>query len=261
MGDLLSIYDQYASVYDASGQIRFTLQMLPYLEALLERHPVAKGTMLELACGTGTMALAMARKGWRVIGVDASPQMLAEAQRKLETARREVPEPLEVTWVQQDMRMLKLKEPFSLATCFYDSLNYMLTSDDLEQVFRGVYTALAPGGLFLFDMNTPWALETYWDDSTYMTDAPNCTVILASVFDPYRQRTTVTVTSFAREGELYRKSVEVHTEQGYPREHVATLLTDAGLQIEGMYHCFTFEPPAASCPRILWAARKPRLVG
>lgn len=253
----MTIYDRYARIYDVSGQISFSLQMLPYLEALLERHPVARGTLLELACGTGTVALAMARQGWRVLGVDGSPHMLAEARRKEQEARNEVDTRLDITWLQQDMRQLALGERVSLATCLYDSLNYMLTSEDLQTVFRRVQAALEPGGLFVFDMNTPWALATYWDDSTYVTETPECTVILESDFDAYRQRTTVRVTCFQQEGELYRKAVEQHTEQGYPREHIATLLTDVGLQIEGMYHCFTFQPPTAACPRILWAARKP----
>jgi SAM-dependent methyltransferase len=256
----VTIYDRYARVYDASGQISFSLQMLPYLDALLERHPAAQDRLLELACGTGTVALAMARKGWAVTGIDASPHMLALARQKLEEAHRQGDE-LDITFLQQDMRRLQLPQPVSLATCLYDSLNYMLTSDDLQQVFRRVFAALQPGGLFIFDMNTPWALATFWDDSTYIADTLDCTVILESTFDAHRQRTTVKVTSFLREGELYAKSVEHHTEQGYPREHIATLLTDVGFQIEGMYHCFTFDPPTASCPRILWAARRPRALG
>lgn len=256
----MTIYDRYACIYDASGQVSFSLQMLPYLDALLERHRVATGRLLELACGTGTVALAMARKGWAVTAVDASPQMLAQARRKLEEARRQGDE-LDITFLQQDMRHLQLSDPVSLATCLYDSLNYMLVSDDLQQVFRRVFAALQPGGLFVFDMNTPWALATFWDDTTYVTDGPDCTVILESDFDAFRQRTTVKVTSFQREGELYRKSIEHHTEQGYPREHIATLLSDVGFQIEGMYHCFTFDPPTATCPRILWAARRPRAIG
>ncbi len=253
----LGIYDRYASIYDASGQISFSLQMLPYLDSVLERHSVTRGALLELACGTGTVALAMARKGWRVYGVDGSAEMLAQARRKQATSRSEDSQELDILWSQQDMRHLCLSEPVQLATCLYDSLNYMLASDDLQAVFRGVYRALEPGGLFVFDMNTPWALATFWDDSTYVTDTPGLTVILESRFDAYRQRTTVKVTCFERQGELYRKAIEEHIEQGYPREHIATLLTDVGFQIEGMYHCFTFEPPTASCPRILWAARKP----
>ncbi len=247
----MTIYEGYAAIYDASGQLSFSLRMIPYLEELLALYPAPGRRWLELACGTGTVAAALARRGWEVVGADGSAAMLTQAKAKAEAVG------VTVQWSQQDMRQVKVAPPCDVATCLYDSLNYMLTSEDLQTVFRRVQAALEPGGLFVFDMNTPWALATYWDDSTYVTETPECTVILESDFDAYRQRTTVRVTCFQQEGELYRKAVEQHTEQGYPREHIATLLTDVGLQIEGMYHCFTFQPPTAACPRILWAARKP----
>ena len=73
------------------------------------------------------------------------------------------------------------RERVHLATCLYDSLNYMLTSDDLLAVFRRVYAALLPDGLFLFDMNTAWVMATLWDDETYFSDDDNLTVILKSL--------------------------------------------------------------------------------
>lgn len=250
----MAIYDTYAAVYDASGQLSFSRQILPYLEALLARHRVRQGALLELACGTGTVALAMAERGWRVYGVDASAQMLAEARRKAE----QMPEIRDrVTWFQQDMRHVKLEAPVSLATCLYDSLNYMLTSEDLLSVFEHVFRALEPGGLFLFDMNTVWALENYCDDQAYVTDTNEFTVIMQTSYDDLLQRAHFHVIVFQREGELYRKSVEHHMEQAYPTEHVSTLLTDVGFCVEGVYRCFTFEPPSDSSPRVMWVARKP----
>ena len=75
----MGIYEKYAEVYDRSGQIAFTLLMIPYLDRVLERHGFAGQSVLDLACGTGTMALALAEKGWRVLGLDASAAMLAQA--------------------------------------------------------------------------------------------------------------------------------------------------------------------------------------
>jgi ubiquinone/menaquinone biosynthesis C-methylase UbiE len=78
----LTIYSEYASVYDASGQIAFSEQMIPYLRTILDRHPANKGALLDLACGTGTVAIAMALQGWQVIGIDGSETMLAQARTK-----------------------------------------------------------------------------------------------------------------------------------------------------------------------------------
>lgn len=80
----MTIYTDYAAVYDASGQIAFSEQMIPYLARILERHPVGKGRMLDLACGTGTVAIAMALQDWQVTGVDGSEAMLAEARLKMQ---------------------------------------------------------------------------------------------------------------------------------------------------------------------------------
>jgi SAM-dependent methyltransferase len=252
----LTIYSEYASVYDASGQIAFSEQMIPYLRTILDRHPANKGALLDLACGTGTVAIAMALQGWQVIGIDGSETMLAQARTKALALGEALPDG-RVDWQQSDMRRFRLPQPVDLVTCLYDSLNYMLTSEDLVAVFRSVQIALNPGGVFLFDMNTAYALETYWDEQDYVTDSPDLTVIMASRHDQYRHRSTVTVTCFERTYDLYRKIRETHVEQAYPHEHVATLLTDAGFQVEASYTCFSLEAPDARTPRVFWVARKP----
>jgi SAM-dependent methyltransferase len=251
----LTIYSEYAAVYDASGQIAFSEQMIPYLRTILDRHLATKGTMVDLACGTGTVAIAMALQGWHVVGVDGSDAMLAQARTKALALGEALPDG-RLSWQQADMRHFQLPQPVDLATCLYDSLNYMLTSEDLLAVFRRVQAALSPGGLFLFDMNTAYALETYWDEQDYVTDSPDLTVIMASRHDYGRHRSTVTVTCFERTNDLYRKIRETHVEQAYPHEHVATLLADTGFQIEASYTCFGLEAPDGRTPRVFWAARK-----
>jgi ubiquinone/menaquinone biosynthesis C-methylase UbiE len=247
----MAIYHEYAQVYDASGQLAFSLKMIPYLQQLLDRHPVQGRTMLDLACGTGTVAIGFAQAGWRVYGVDGSPQMLNQARAK--AAEFETT----VHWSCQDMRRFVLPEPVHLATCLYDSMNYMLTSEDLSAVFRRVYNALAPGGLWILDMNTAYALATVWDDATYFSDSPDLSMVMKSRYDARHQRCTVTVTCFQRVNDLYRKIVEQHTEQAYPPEQVSTCLVDAGFVLEGSYDCFGFERPRAATQRILWVARRP----
>ncbi len=245
------IYHDYARVYDHSGQLGFSLRMIAYLERLLTRHPAERGALLELACGTGTVALAMAEAGWRVYGVDGSAQMLNEARAKAGQNGATV------FWSQQDMRSFILPERVNLATCLYDSMNYMLTSDDLLRVFRRVFDALLPGGLFCFDMNTAYAMATAWNDAIYFTDSDDLAVVFQSEYDERRQRTSVVVTCFQREGELYRKLAERHTEQAYPPEQIATLLTDVGFHLEASYDCFTLREPTSRTTRIMWVARRP----
>ncbi|MHB1295124.1 MAG: class I SAM-dependent DNA methyltransferase [Anaerolineae bacterium] len=247
----MAIYQEYASVYDRSGQLGFSLRMLPYLRDVLARHPAAGRVLLDLACGTGTVAVAMASDGWKVYAVDGSADMLAEARDKAESNG------VALLASQQDMRRFVLPERVHLVTCLYDSMNYMLTSEDLLAVFKRVYAALEPGGLFLFDMNTAWAMAMLWDDETYFTDSDDLSVVFTSSYESARQQVSVVVTCFERVGDLYRKITERHTEQAYPNEHVATLLTDVGFRVEAAYDCFTFRAPSPTTQRIMWAARRP----
>lgn len=263
----MSIYREYAHVYDRSGQLGFSLRMIPYLRELLARHappvvpPHPDAALLELACGTGTVALAMAQGGWRVYAVDGSADMLDEARAKAATCDA-VP-----IFSQQDMRSLVLPERVPLATCLYDSINYMLASEDLLAAFRSVYRVLRPGGIFLFDMNTAWVMATHWDGNTYYTGDDDLAVIMCNDYDSAHQRVTVEVTCFQRVAPqaspgdgttaLYRKFVEQHVEQAYPAEQVATLLNDAGFALEASYDCLSFRPVCATTGRILWVARRP----
>ena len=155
---------RYAEVYDDSGQITFTIKMIPSpsqprqsgmeylrdgvpnLQDLLSGHLVPGRSMLDLACGTGTVAFSFAQQGWEVYGVDGSAGMLEQARRKAQDMEGPV------ALSQQDMRHFVLSHPVGLVNCLYDSLNYVLTLADLRQAFRRVRAALVPGGLFLGDL-------------------------------------------------------------------------------------------------------------
>lgn len=248
----MAIYQEYASVYDRAGHYEFSLAMIDYLTKVLNRHETKEQTMLDLACGTGTLAVAMAQEGWSVIGVDGSEAMLEQARIKSRGAS------VDVTWRQEDMRDLSVDRPVALVTCVYDSLNYILESDDLAKVFRNVYRSLTKGGRFIFDMNTAYALSELWGDQAYVSEHPGLTRIALIGYNRRRQRTTIKIICFVKEGDLYRKLSEVHKEQAYPREHVDTLLCDAGFDIEAAYDCFSFDPPDDDSGRILWVARRSR---
>jgi len=245
------IYEGYARLYDRSGQRAFSLRMAPYIEALLGRRGVEKGSLADVACGTGTFALEMAGRGWDVTGIDASDAMLAEAKSK------SAEQGTEVRWLQQDMRALRLAEKVLVITCLYDSMNYMLTSEDLSAAFRAAFGNLRPGGWFLFDMNTAYAFATMWDGDTYMHDGPDLTVLISGDYDARRQQVRAQVTWFERRGSLWAKGWEEHVEQAYPPEHVATYLQDTGFVVDACYDCFTYREPDEESIRILWIARRP----
>lgn len=247
----MSIYDQYALVYDESGQIGFSLQMIPYLDALLRRHPVPGRTMLDLACGTGTVALAFAQQNWEVYGVDASANMLSQAQHKADQTQKNI------ILSQQDMRRFVLPHPVALVTCLYDSLNYMLTLTDLQQVFERVAAALVSDGLFVADMNTCHALEHVWGNSTFFVENKHLAIVMDSAYEATSRLSNVHIVGFVEQSDgLYLRFDEYHTETAYEHHEIEAAFESAGLKLEAAYECFAFQPPDAETARIMWVARK-----
>jgi SAM-dependent methyltransferase len=249
------MYDRYAAVYDGSGQVRFALLMAPYLADLLRRHPTPARRILDAACGTGSLALILAAEGSTVLGVDRSPAMLEQARTRAASAA--LAEHVEVR--EGDIRRLARIVPagaFDLVTCTYDSLNYMLTEADLAACFHSFAYALADGGLFVGDMNTRFFLEHGWHTCTILEQSGYIQVE-QSLFDASCAMVTLALTGFIGDDEQgYERFDEVHAERAYPAETIARLLGEAGLIVEAAYHCFTFNPPGPTTPRIAWVARK-----
>lgn len=251
----MTIYDRYATVYDGSGQVRFALLTAVYLREILRAHPVVGRRMLDIACGTGTLALLMADDGWHVTGVDRSAEMLARAEAKLAGAR-----PLgSARFLRGDMRRLAETLPaasYDLATCAYDSLNYMLTPADLTACFASAAHALAPGGLFVGDMNTRHFLEFEWGGCA-VQEQDGYVQIERSHFDPAHATSTMLLTGFiGDDAQGYDRFDEVHVERAYPDDEVAAMIAAAGLQLVARYDSFTFHPPGPQTQRIVWVARR-----
>ena len=270
-------YQAYAPFYDITGQIRFAVLMAQYLREVLARHPLAGRRALDLACGTGTLALMLADDGWEVVGIDASEPMLAQARSKasnIDTAGR-------VVFVHGDMRTLRpatddwrsatddnphrrwsvgdqhWSNGFDLVTCVYDSLNYLLDAADLAACFASVAGALAPGGLFVLDLNTRYFLEHDWAECEVL-ELPGFVQVSQSHFDPATDCSTMLLTGFAGDdAQGYARFDETHIERAYAPELVERLLAAAGLLAEASYDCFTFLPVSERTQRIAWVARKP----
>lgn len=246
-------YGRYAPLYDTSGQLRFALLVHIYLYDLLRHHPVAGRRALDLACGTGTLALLLAADGWEVTGVDCSAAMLAEADAKARAAAAQV------RFIQGDMRRLAGLVPaagFDLVTCTYDSLNYMVSEVDLGACFAAAAGALAPGGLYLADLNTRHFLEYDWGDCA-IYEQPGYVQLERSQFDADSVTSTMLLTGFVGDDAGgYERFDEVHRERAYPVETVNALLAQAGLQVEARYDGFTLDPPGPHTQRIYWVARK-----
>lgn len=252
----MPIYQQYARFYDGSGHIRFAVIMGEYLMSVLQRHLVPGRRVLDLACGTGTLALYLAERGWDVVGLDRSAAMLEIARAKATTVEWGA----NIRFVQGDMRQLPPEvldqPPFDLVTCTYDSLNYLLNEQSLAACFASVAWVLRPGGAFIADMNTPYFLQSDGDRCEAL-EYPGFFQVSQSSYEAATMCSTLRLTWFVDDDRgHYTRFDETHIERAYPFATLERLLDEAGLDIEAVYDCFTFQPPHEQAQRLLWVARQ-----
>lgn len=248
----MSIYRRYAEAYAKAGQGRFSLQLVPWVAAVLDRHGDGARTLADVACGAGEFAVAMARRGLTVTGIDQSPEMLALARSAADHSG------VRVTWFEQDMRELRLPEPVDAATCLYDGLNYLVDESELRRAITAIAGALRPRGLFLFDMNTVRGLATRWGNRVWIIqDADDVFEADQSEFDYDTGVATLRVNAFLRrQGDLFERVREVHRERGYPIPAIDAALAAAGLEVLGRWGGPSFEPLNTETGRLFYAARR-----
>jgi SAM-dependent methyltransferase len=152
-------YDGFAWLYDREWGAT-SLTFVPALNALVLDALPAGARILDLACGTGQLAGLLAERGFRVTGIDSSSEMLA-------LARSNAPR---VEFVLADARTFVLAERFDAVVSVYDSLNHIMSVEELGDVFARVHAVLASGGLFVFDLNTEAGYPAEWTGSFVGTD-------------------------------------------------------------------------------------------
>ncbi|GAC1636607.1 MAG: class I SAM-dependent methyltransferase [Herpetosiphon sp.] len=244
------MYERYAEVYDRTGQLRFSVLTTTYFPDLLRQHKVHGNDLIDLACGTGTFAIAQSELGWNVTGIDRSPHMLEFARRKAS----DVVSGLD--WVHGDLCALDVEAAFDVATCWYDSLNYLLEEAELVAAFTGIYRALRPNGLFCFDIATHYFLEHYWQGVDVYEDRDYIQVMQSQHLGAGRSLLRLTGWMKQSHG-TWERYQEDHTERGYALGVWEAALKQAGFTVEGMYECFTLQAPVERSLRVCFVARKP----
>ncbi len=175
----------------------------------------------DLACGTGTTALALARDGIRVFGVDLSLEMCRVARQKAKHARMVLP------IIRADMRSFRLPEKVDLVLCEYDAINHVPHRSDLSRVARCVARALHPGGYFYFDVNNRSGFASYWK-GTYCIEKPGLLLVMKNGNEAARDRAWSACDWFIQEGSLWRRHRERVEEVCWSDAEIRRALRQAG---------------------------------
>lgn len=225
-------------------------QWVNYLREIFRRMNHTPTRVLDLGCGTGNPTLYLSRHV-PVTGLDASRNMLDIASEKLHPR---------VPLIQGDFRFLPFR-PASFSTVFsmLDSLNNLLTEKDLQQTFDEVFRVLEPGGLFTFDVNTPWVLEHFWGNDEKVKEVDGMVSIWRTEYSSRNRRARLWITVFVPTDTpgVYQRLDEVHVERGWDRSELDHLLRRSGFLSPLFLYHLTFRPADEATPRLQVVTRKP----
>ncbi|HJB88658.1 MAG TPA: class I SAM-dependent methyltransferase [Candidatus Blautia excrementigallinarum] len=247
----MEAYGKFAQVYDLFMDNVDYEGWADCLEKHLKEEGIEDGLVLELGCGTGTMTGLLARRGYDMIGVDNSEEMLAEAMEK------KVEDGLDILYLLQDMQEFELYGTVRAAVSVCDSLNYITEKEELLQVFRLVNNYLDPGGIFLFDMNTVHKYRDILGDDTIAENRDEGSFIWENSYDPDTGLNIYELAVFLpREDGLYEKCEELHCQRAYEQAEIEALIREAGMEIVGVYDAYTDKPASPDSERLLFIARE-----
>lgn len=251
----MEAYTEFANVYE-----KF-MDNVPYekwCEAICEilrSHWIEDGLVLDLGCGTGTMTRLLREKGYDMIGVDNSAEMLEIA--------REHPDD-GILYLQQDMREFELYGTVRAIVSVCDSMNYLTEDGDLEQVFRLANNYLDPGGLFIFDMNTEYKYREMLGDQTIAEERENCSFIWDNYYYEEEKINEYQLSLFVEDPvlsektgqDICRKFQEMHYQRAYSLAEVKAALEVAGMEFIAAYDAFTRNPVHQESERMYIIARE-----
>lgn len=246
----MTSYEALAGSYDAlTADVDY-----PRWARYIRRHFARSGRpirrVLDLACGTGSLTLELAQAGYEMVGVDLSEDMLALAEEKCRQAQ---PRPL---FLHQAMESLRLPEKVDACVCCLDSVNYVLQPKKLQRAFQRVYDCLEGGGLFLFDVDTPYKLERM-DGQVFLDETEEVYCVWRGEYSPKKRICSFWMDIFQRlEGDQWLRSGELHREYAYPLEDIEDYLRQVGFTHITRHGELKMTPPGAEEQRVFFAARK-----
>ena len=242
---LAASYDRLTNDVDYQATVNF-------YEQIWTRDGLCPRTAVDLACGTGSVALILARMGLEVTAVDMSEEMLMVA------AQKAMEQGLRPLFVRQLLQELRLPRGVDLAVCALDSLDYILDPRDCAEAIRRVYKAMNPGGIFIFDVNTPEKLRAM-DGQVFLDEDDDVYCVWRGEFDEETNICSYGMDLFQRSGNVWHRSFEEHGEYAYTQEQLIGFLKAAGFTHIRVYADRKFEAPVAGEQRIYFKARKGKL--
>jgi len=243
----MSSYETLADSYDLfTTDVNYRL-WADYYEEIFKRHNIKPELVLDLACGTGTLSVELAKRGYDMTAVDASPEMLAQAMQKADELSNK---PL---FLCQNMEELDLYGTMDAVVCALDSLNYLLSVEALERTFGRLKYFVRPGGIVVFDVNTEYKFSNM-DGMSYIRDEEDHFCAWSAEFGDGICRMTMDI--FDRVGDLWSRSEEEHVERAHSDEEIQDAFEKSEFKLLAKYDELSFDEANITSERVFWVIER-----
>lgn len=243
-------YDSFSRFYDSLTDNVEYKKRADYFCRLLSMCGVNGGILLDLGCGTGSMSIEMAQRGFDVIGVDLSIGMLNEARMKACESGAQI------LLLNQSMDELDLYGTVDCAICVLDGINHLSGKEQIKAAFEKVSLFMNPGGAFAFDVNTLYKHKNVLADNVYVYETENVYCVWQNSYNEADSSVDISLDFFEEEDGVYYRSEESFTEKAYELSDISAWLTQAGFEVIGVYDDMTFEKVAPESERAVFLAKK-----
>ncbi len=236
-------YSRLSEHYDL-GWGDFAESCQRFVLSTLHEHGLDTGRILELACGTGILAITLAKAGYEVLGIDRSLEMVTLANEKAAFVNG-------VRFAIADMRLRVSERAFDGALCLFDSVNYLATIEDVSEMLATVSAALATDGLFIFDFNRPLIYSAHHGKTLYRKIRGG---ILRQKLH-YDPEARIARTQF----HFPDGDTETHIQRAYEMDELEPLLDGSNFAVEGCFSSFSRQRVSLASERIICVCLKKAL--
>ena len=238
-------YSRLAVIYDHVMRHVDYDHWADYVESVYRRHGFFPRRLLDVACGTGTLALELASRGYLAGGVDGSEAMISQAQQKAEKLGQDI------FFETRNLMNLEGLPTFEGVLCLYDSLNYMMSVEDISTALEQVRILVEPEGLFVFDVCTETNSLAYFRDMTNRERGDGFTYVRRSHYDAGVQVNAFEI-RFEGSDEVF---YEEHRQRIYPLEELERVIQESRFHLEAAYDGFGFSDPTEHSDRVHFVLR------
>lgn len=243
----MKAYTGLASIYD--DLMHEDIDYEQWVDFIEQRLPNRKSKVLELACGTGNITIEMAKRGHQMTGVDISEEMLSIASEKESKYK--------IKWINQDMKLLQLKDKYDCILCPCDGFNYILDIEELKSIIENIHSYLNDGGLFIFDLSTKHKLENILGNNTFAESHEDMAYIWENFYDELNDICEFEVTTFEKVGENFNRCIEYHRQKAYDKHDIISLLRRIGYNDVNVYEDYDdSKEPSKDSQRLIYTCFK-----